>query len=208
LRASVEADDRYTGIHSRDVVDLALAVADGLGLDPSQRRNVEFAALLHDVGKIRVPKEIINKSGTLDPSEWQIVRGHTIEGERMLRRVGGVLSSVGRFVRSSHERYDGKGYPDGLAGEAIPIQSRIVSVCDAYNAMITDRPYRRAISRPDALAELGRCAGSQFDPQVVAVIDRLVRDQEASSLEGYDDRETAERTASTARRARRAPART
>jgi HD-GYP domain-containing protein (c-di-GMP phosphodiesterase class II) len=184
----VEADDRYTGIHSREVVDLALAVADGFGLDALERRNLEFAALLHDVGKIRVPKEIINKPGTLGPSEWQIVREHTIEGERMLRRVGGVLSSVGRLVRSSHERYDGEGYPDGLAGEAIPIQSRIVSVCDAYNAMITDRPYRSAISKREALSELWRCAGSQFDPQVVAAIDRLLWLQTSSGLEGEDNR--------------------
>ena len=107
----VEADDAYTGSHSRGVVELSLGVADKLGLDLHQMRDVEFAALLHDVGKIAVPKEIINKDGPLDDEEWAIMRRHTIEGEEMLSRVGGVLSEVGRIVRSSHEHYDGSGYP-------------------------------------------------------------------------------------------------
>ena len=170
----VEADDHYTGAHSRDVVGLALAVAATLRLDAACRRNIEFAALLHDVGKLRVPKAIINKPGKLDEAEWTIIRRHTIEGEMMLRRVGGVLATVGRFVRSSHEHYDGNGYPDGLAGEAIPIESRIVCVCDAYSAMTSDRPYRPALTTADALAELRRCAGTQFDPQIVDAIERQV----------------------------------
>jgi putative nucleotidyltransferase with HDIG domain len=162
----VEADDAYTGSHSRGVVELSLAVADRLGLDHRQRRNVEFAALLHDVGKIAVPKEIINKAGPLDPEEWQVMYGHTIEGEKMLNQVGGVLSEVGRIVRSSHEHYDGSGYPDGLAGEDIPIEARIVSCCDAFSAMTTTRSYRKAMSVEAALAELRACSGTQFDPQV------------------------------------------
>jgi HD-GYP domain-containing protein (c-di-GMP phosphodiesterase class II) len=170
----VEADDEYTGLHSRDVLELSLTVADGLGLDPIRRRNVEFAALLHDVGKIRVPKEIINKSGQLDDEEWAVIRRHTIEGEAMLEQVGGILASVGRFVRSSHERFDGLGYPDGLRGEQIPIESRIVSACDAYSAMTTDRPYRSAMSVAEAIDELCRCSGSQFDPQVVEVLHTFV----------------------------------
>ena len=120
----VEADDAYTGSHSRGVVELSLAVADRLGLDSQQRRNVEFAALLHDVGKIAVPKEIINKAGPLDRRRVGDQAPHTIEGERMLDRVGGVLAEVGRIVRSSHEDCDGSGYPDGLAGEEIPIEAR------------------------------------------------------------------------------------
>jgi HD-GYP domain-containing protein (c-di-GMP phosphodiesterase class II) len=170
----IEADDRYTGFHSRQVVDLSLALADAVGLDAAQRRNVEFTALLHDVGKIHVPKEILNKPGRLDESEWQIVRQHTIDGERMLRQVGGALASVGECVRASHERYDGTGYPDRIAGEQIPIEARIVSVCDAYNAMTTDRPYHAAISSTDAIAELRRVAGSQFDPLVVDAFVRLL----------------------------------
>jgi putative nucleotidyltransferase with HDIG domain len=113
----VEADDHYTGAHSREVVDLALAVADALRLDAGCRRNVEFAALLHDVGKLRVPKTIINKPGKLDDAEWAIIRRHTIEGEAMLTQVGGCWPRSGTFVRSSHEHFDGSGYPDGLAGE-------------------------------------------------------------------------------------------
>jgi HD-GYP domain-containing protein (c-di-GMP phosphodiesterase class II) len=170
----VEADDAYTGSHSRAVVDLALAVADRLGLDAVQRRNVEFGALLHDVGKITVPKQIINKPGPLDPDEWAILRRHTIEGERMLSRVGGVLGEAGRIVRSSHEHYDGAGYPDGLAGEAIPIESRIISCCDAYSAMTTTRPYRAAMDVDEALAELRRCAGTQFDDAVAAILVDLI----------------------------------
>lgn len=162
----VEADDAYTGSHSRGVVELSLAVSDHLGLNHRQRRNVEFAALLHDVGKIAVPKEIINKEGPLDPEEWQVIYRHTIKGEEMLDRVGGVLSEVGRIVRSSHEHYDGSGYPDSLRGEEIPIEARIVACCDAFSAMVTTRSYRKAMPLEAALAEVRACAGTQFDPQV------------------------------------------
>jgi HD-GYP domain-containing protein (c-di-GMP phosphodiesterase class II) len=170
----VEADDEYTGSHSRGVVEISLAVSDRLGLDFEQRRNVEFAALLHDVGKIAVPDEIINKEGPLDDAEWEVMRRHTIEGERMLKRVGGVLAEVGRIVRASHEDFDGSGYPDGLAGEEIPIEARIVTCCDAFSAMTTTRSYRKAMSIDAAVAELNRCSGTQFDPAVVAVLVELV----------------------------------
>ena len=160
----VEADDAYTGSHSRGVVELSLGVADKLGLSLRQRRNAEFAALLHDVGKIAVPKEIINKAGPLDDDEWKIMHRHTIEGEEMLNRVGGVLSEVGRIVRSSHEHYDGSGYPDGLAGEEIPIEARIVTCCDAFSAMTTTRSYRKAMPLEAAIAELRACAGRSSTP--------------------------------------------
>jgi HD-GYP domain-containing protein (c-di-GMP phosphodiesterase class II) len=170
----VEADDAYTGSHSRGVVELSLAVSDQLGLEFDQRRNVEFAALLHDVGKIAVPNEIINKEGPLDDAEWEVMRQHTIEGERMLKRIGGVLAAVGKIVRASHEDFDGSGYPDGLAGEEIPVEARIVTCCDAFSAMTTTRSYRKAMDTEAALAELRRCAGTQFDPQVVEVLVELV----------------------------------
>jgi HD-GYP domain-containing protein (c-di-GMP phosphodiesterase class II) len=170
----VEADDAYTGSHSRGVVELSLAVADRLGLDSRRRRNIEFAALLHDVGKIAVPKEIINKPGPLDDEEWEIMHRHTIEGEAMLDRVGGVLAEVGRIVRSSHEHYDGSGYPDRLVGEEIPIEARIVTCCDAFSAMTTTRSYRKAMSHEVALAELRSCAGTQFDPKVVDALIAVV----------------------------------
>jgi putative nucleotidyltransferase with HDIG domain len=168
----VEADHEYTGIHSREVVELSVAVADRLRLDPSERLNVEFGALLHDVGKIRVPSEILDKPGKLDENEWQIMRQHTIYGQEMLEKVGGTLARVGQVVRSSHEHFDGNGYPDGLAGAAIPIESRIVSACDAYNAMTTTRAYRPAMPPSDARDELVRCSGTQFDPEVVGAIVR------------------------------------
>jgi HD-GYP domain-containing protein (c-di-GMP phosphodiesterase class II) len=170
----VEADDAYTGSHSRGVVEISLAVSDRLGLGYEQRRNVEFAALLHDVGKISVPDEIINKPGPLDAEEWAVMRRHTIEGERMLKRIGGVLAEVGRIVRASHEDYDGSGYPDGLVGEEIPIEARIVTCCDAFSAMTTTRSYRKAMSTEAAIAELRNCAGTQFDPEVVATLIDLV----------------------------------
>jgi HD-GYP domain-containing protein (c-di-GMP phosphodiesterase class II) len=170
----VEADDAYTGSHSRGVVELSLAVSDKLGLGFEQRRNVEFAALLHDVGKISVPDEIINKEGPLDDAEWEVMRQHTIEGERMLKRIGGVLAEVGRIVRASHEDFDGSGYPDGLVGEEIPIEARIVTCCDAFSAMTTTRSYRKAMSTEVAIEELHRCAGTQFDPKVVAALVELV----------------------------------
>jgi HD-GYP domain-containing protein (c-di-GMP phosphodiesterase class II) len=170
----VEADDAYTGSHSRGVVELSLAVSDRLGLGYEQRRNVEFAALLHDVGKIAVPNEIINKEGPLDEAEWEVMRQHTVEGERMLKRIGGVLGAVGTIVRASHEDFDGSGYPDGLTGERIPIEARIVTCCDAFSAMTTTRSYRKAMGTEAALAELRACAGTQFDPDVVAVLIGLV----------------------------------
>jgi HD-GYP domain-containing protein (c-di-GMP phosphodiesterase class II) len=167
----VEADDLYTGEHSRDVVELAVAVADELDLGARERRDTEFVALLHDVGKVRIPNSIINKPGKLTPEERAIVETHTIEGERMLHRVGGLLGDIGRLVRSCHERWDGTGYPDGLAGEAIPLVSRIVCCCDAFDAMTTDRSYRSALPVAEAIGELERNRGTQFDP---AVVDALV----------------------------------
>jgi putative nucleotidyltransferase with HDIG domain len=169
-------DDEYTGAHSQGVVSLSVAVADELGLDEEQRRLVEFGALLHDVGKIAVPKEVVNKSGTLSEDEWAVMRRHTIMGQRMLDRVGGTLKDVGIVVRASHERWDGTGYPDGLAGEEIPIAARIVCAADAFSAMTTDRPYRAARDREYAIAELRAQAGRQFDPRVadatIAVVER------------------------------------
>jgi HD-GYP domain-containing protein (c-di-GMP phosphodiesterase class II) len=163
----VEADDAYTGSHSRDVVDLSMAVGPALGLDEEQLRRLEFAALLHDVGKIAIPNEIINKNGPLTDEERAIIQTHTIEGETMLLGVGGLLGEVGRIVRSCHERHDGLGYPDGLAGDAIPVEARIIACCDAFNAMTTDRPYRAAMPLTEALNELRAHRGAQFDPQVV-----------------------------------------
>jgi putative nucleotidyltransferase with HDIG domain len=170
----IEADDGYTGEHCKSVVSLALEVAEHLGLSAERRRNLEFAALLHDVGKIVIPKEIINKPGKLDPHEWTIIKTHTVEGQKMLERVGGFMRQVGLIVRSHHERWDGGGYPDGLAGEAITLEARIITCCDTWNAMRTDRPYRKALSHDVAVAELVSNAGGQFDPHVVETFVQLV----------------------------------
>jgi len=172
----LEADDEYTGVHSRGVVSLSIAVADAMGLNPAERRNVEFGALLHDVGKIAVPKEIINKPGPLTEDEWVVIKTHTIEGQRMLDRVGGLLSQVGRIVRSSHEKWDGTGYPDGLVGDQIPVGSAIVCCCDAFNAMTTDRSYRDAMSLEEATEELQANSGTQFSPAVVEALLRVLNE--------------------------------
>ena len=173
----VEADDGYTGEHCKSVLELSLAVGAQLGLDAEQRRNLEFAALLHDVGKIVIPKEILNKPGTLEPDEWTIMKSHTVEGQRVLARVGGFMDAIGRLVRSHHERWDGRGYPDGLAGEEIPIEARIIACCDSWNAMRTDRAYRKALTHEVAVAELVANAGSQFDPRVIEVLLHVVDPQ-------------------------------
>jgi putative nucleotidyltransferase with HDIG domain len=170
----IEDDDHYTGEHSRGVVQLSAEIAQELGMSDREQRLVEFGALLHDVGKVRVPNAIINKPGPLDDDEWAIMRRHTIDGEAMLARVGGMMHEVGRIVRGSHEDWDGTGYPDGLAGEEIPLASRIVSCADAYSAMTTDRSYRRALGPDKAVAELRRCAGTQFDPRVVEAVIAVV----------------------------------
>jgi HD-GYP domain-containing protein (c-di-GMP phosphodiesterase class II) len=172
----VEANDSYTGVHSRDVVELTMRVSDQLHLSARERRDAEFVALLHDVGKVRVPDSIINKPGPLTPEERKVMEQHTVEGERLLLRVGGLLGEVGRVVRSCHERYDGEGYPDGIAGEQIPLLARIVACCDAFNAMTTDRSYRKAMPLEDAVEELRASSGTQFDP---AVVDALI-----ASLDG------------------------
>jgi putative nucleotidyltransferase with HDIG domain len=173
----VEADDSYTGEHCKGVVALALAVADRIGLDAHRRRNLEFAALLHDVGKIAVPKEIINKPGALTPEEWAIIETHTVVGERMLSRVGGFMREVGAIVRSHHEHWDGGGYPDGLAGEEIALEARIIAGCDMWNAMRTDRSYRKALPQSAALAELSASATTQLDPYVVEILLEVVAEE-------------------------------
>jgi putative nucleotidyltransferase with HDIG domain len=170
----LEADDEYTGVHSHGVVALSVAVADEMGLGSRERRHVEFGALLHDIGKIAVPKEIINKPGPLTEDEWVVIRTHTIEGQRMLDQVGGLLSEVGRIVRSSHESWDGSGYPDGLAGRDIPRGATIVACCDAFHAMTTDRPYRPAMTVDEAIAELRAKSGSQFNPAAVVALLRVL----------------------------------
>ncbi|HEU4973734.1 MAG TPA: diguanylate cyclase [Baekduia sp.] len=166
--------------HVVDVGRLAGGVARRLGLPEHEITDIVHGAVLHDVGKLAVPAEILDKPGPLDDAEWEVMRRHTIEGEQFLAGIP-ALANVARLVRSSHERWDGGGYPDGLAGTEIPLGARIITVCDAYDAMVTDRPYRRGMPREAALAELRRCAGSHFDAQVVAAFCAMVEDEERAS---------------------------
>ena len=174
----VEFDDPYTAAHSRSIVELAEATAEELGIPREERQRIEFAALLHDIGKITIPKEILNKPASLTEEEFDVMKTHTIEGQFMLDRVGGLLGEIGEVVRSCHERWDGSGYPDGLSGEDIPLAARIVFACDAYNAMTTDRVYRSALPSEEAIEELLRHAGTQFDPTVVSALVKVVEEGE------------------------------
>jgi two-component system cell cycle response regulator len=183
LRALAERSHGL-GNHTRRVGDLADRVARRLGLEDTERAPIVRAALLHDVGKLAVPDAILDKPSGLDPAEWDVIRRHTLVGERILRGAPS-LEPVAPLVRSSHERWDGGGYPDGLAGEEIPLGSRIIFACDAFEAMTsTGRPYRTPATVEDALAELGRGAGHQFDPRVVAALDAIVREDLATVAPG------------------------
>ena len=165
LRAMIEHNPDL-GDHVAQVRELVMPLATALPLDAYDLQAVSHAAELHDVGKVAVPDAILNKAGPPNDEEWEFIRRHTLIGQRIVEAAP-ALAGVGEIIRSSHERWDGKGYPDQLAGEEIPLCARIIAVCDAYHAMTTDRPYRRALSHGDALAELQRWAGSQFDPAVV-----------------------------------------
>jgi len=152
--------------HLRHVGELAVDVARMLGLQSEAVDDVERAAELHDIGKAAVPDAILNKPGPLNDREWEFMRRHTYVGERILAAAPS-LSGVASLVRSSHERWDGDGYPDRLAGEAIPLGARIIAVCDAFDAMTSERPYAASVEPAKAVAEIQRCAGTQFDPAVV-----------------------------------------
>src|SRR5215218_4132518 len=178
LALALEARDGYTGEHSDAVERLSVAVAARLGLDRAQIADVQSTALLHDIGKIGIPDRVLHKPGRLDEHECALMHEHPVIGERILRPLPG-FGSVATAVRHEHERWDGGGYPDGLAGEDIPLPSRIVLACDAWNALVSDRPYRRALHPDQARAELERCAGTQFDPRVVAALLRRLDAPEA-----------------------------
>jgi diguanylate cyclase (GGDEF)-like protein len=175
LANALEANDEYTSSHARWISDLALEVGDELGLAADARKRLELGALLHDIGKIGVPSAILAKPGPLTDAERVLVETHPLLGERILAPIE-QLADVRPIVRSCHESFDGTGYPDGIAGEAIPLESRIILVCDAYHAMTTDRPYRRALDVEEAKRRLREGSGSQFDPQVVDALLRVLED--------------------------------
>ena len=166
LLAAIDAKDQYTAEHGNAVLEHAVAIARRLGVRDDELRLVEQAALFHDVGKIGVPDAILSKTGPLSDEERRIMQRHPEIGERILRSISG-YERLATIVRHEHERYDGHGYPDGLAGEEIPLVSRIILVADAYHAMTSDRPYRAALDARVAAARLLGNAGSQFDADVV-----------------------------------------
>lgn len=165
---AIEARDEYTGGHSARVAEYSYRVARALKLDDAQAQLVYTAAALHDIGKIGVRDSVLAKPGPLEPAEWEHIRRHPVLGEKILSPIK-LLAPVLPVVRHHHERYDGRGYPDGLAGEAIPLFARIVSIADAFEAMTSHRPYRPALPVTAALAELEANGGSQFDPELVKV---------------------------------------
>jgi len=168
LANALEANDEYTSTHARWITDLSLRVGQELGLAADTLKRLELGALLHDIGKIGVPSSILAKPGRLSSSERAVIEMHPVLGERIIAPIDR-LQEVRGIVRHCHERWDGRGYPDGLSGEDIPLEARIIFVCDAYHAMTTDRPYRRKLSHPEAVRRLRDGSGSQFDPAVVEV---------------------------------------
>jgi putative nucleotidyltransferase with HDIG domain len=166
---AVEMQDAYTADHANEVTGLAVRVGRRLGIDGVELQRLRYAALLHDVGKISIPSEILRKPGPLDPAERARMDEHTVIGARMLERIA-FLAPVAPLVRSSHERHDGAGYPDGLAGGQIPRAATVIAVCDAFHAMTSDRSYRKAMGVAAAEAELRAHAGSQFEPAVVEAL--------------------------------------
>jgi two-component system cell cycle response regulator len=164
------------GDHCRGVAEMAGEIAERLELAPQDVSRLRLAAELHDIGKIAIPDRILSKPGPLDDDEWAFMRRHTLIGERIVLAADD-LRDVAPMIRSSHERWDGRGYPDGLAGELIPFGARIVSVCDAFDAMISERPYSTALSTAEAVEEINRCAGGQFDPAVAATFDAMMTER-------------------------------
>ena len=175
LVAALQARDNYTGEHSTRVVSLARAVGLRLDLPHTKRHDLEQVALLHDIGKVGIPDAILHKPGALDEEEWAVMQQHPTIGARLVASIPD-LARLAPGIEAEHERWDGTGYPKGLAGEEIPVESRITFVCDSFHAMISDRPYRKALSEAEAVAELRRCRGSMFWP---AAVDALLAELDA-----------------------------
>ena len=175
LASTVEAKDSYTACHGEDVAELVERVALRMSLTDSQARDARHAAMLHDIGKVGVPSEILLKPGPLTEEEWALMRSHAAIGGELVARID-AFAHLAPAVRASHERWDGTGYPDGLAGRQIPVAARIIAACDTYDAIVTDRPYRRARTSQEARAELRRVTSTQLDSAVVnALLEELDR---------------------------------
>jgi diguanylate cyclase (GGDEF)-like protein len=181
VRALQERDEEL-GVHIDGVAELAVSVGYRLGLEPFELEELRTAAELHDVGKMAIPDAILKKPAPLDDEEWHFIRRHTVIGERILSAAP-ALAEAGRIVRASHERFDGTGYPDGIAGDEIPLGARVIAVCDAYDAMTSTRPYRLAMSDEKAVEELRHCAGTQFDPEVVQAFLAILSEWDQAPIE-------------------------
>jgi HD-GYP domain-containing protein (c-di-GMP phosphodiesterase class II) len=173
----VEARDFSTGRHSHQVADLVFRLALALGLPPAEAQMIALAGRLHDVGKVAIPDGVLQKADSLTEEEWDLMRTHPLVGAEVVSHIP-ALRPLAPVIRAHHERWDGQGYPHHLKGDAIPFGARILTVVDAYLAMTVDRPYQKACAPSVALAELCRCAGSQFDPHVVEAVTFLLRHPE------------------------------
>lgn len=192
LLAAIQVFDQQTSLHAMRMMQLAESSAAMLGCSEEEQHLLRLAALMHDVGKIGVPHEILNKPGPLTEDEWDVMRRHPAIGRQILGQAGGQCALLSHIVVAHHERWDGAGYPYGLSGEAIPLSARILAVVDAYDAMTSDRPYRTAFTYAEALDELRHCAGSQFDPQVVTAFLHVLEQQELLPGTAHDALDTAE----------------
>lgn len=175
LISIIELKDEYTSHHSSNVRKWAVMLGEKMGLSERELRDIELAAILHDIGKIGIPTNILNKPGPLSPEEYGIVKLHPVNGEKTLAKIKR-LEKIRKIIRHHHERFDGKGYPDGLKGEEIPLIARIIAIADAFNAMTSDRSYRKALSIKEALAEIEKGAGTQFDPVLAKLFVDMVNE--------------------------------
>jgi HD-GYP domain-containing protein (c-di-GMP phosphodiesterase class II) len=180
LGNALTAFDPYTAHHSHETVELAARVARRLGVGEDEVTCVARVAALHDIGKLGIPRAVLCKRGPLTKTERLIMEEHPVIGERILADVP-ALAEIARAIRHEHERWDGRGYPDGITGDEIPLASRIVLVCDAWHAMTSDRPYRSAVDTAQAIYELGRHAGTQFDPAATAALTAILAPERAGA---------------------------
>lgn len=174
----INAKDRYTYGHSEKVMEYSVLIAQGLGIKGKELMDIRLAALLHDVGKIDISSDILNKKSSLTREDWEVLKQHPVRGAILLREIR-LLERASVLTLYHHERFDGKGYPGGMAGEDIPLGARIIAVADSFDAMTTERCYKRARSVDEAVAELKRGAGSQFDPEIVEIFIRILEDTRA-----------------------------
>jgi putative nucleotidyltransferase with HDIG domain len=180
LTGAIEARDPYTRGHSTRVTELAEAVARAMGWSEERIASVRLGGPLHDIGKLAVSQDVLHKEGELDEAELAEIREHPKTGARLLLRVAALRAAI-PYVLYHHERWDGRGYPSGKPGEEIPLEARVLAIADAFDAMTSDRPYRRALTRAEALAEVGRCAGTQFDPRIAEVFLELFAEPELAA---------------------------